>query len=234
MENRTELLRLQAEFPLKKARKLISGRLSAIWHEAVHVTVHKDIDVTAYYERRELLRQSFIDYVYHTVVQVLKKEPFHTFNSYFHGDVVKTYSSVNLGLAMDHPKGLVVPVLHLAEQLDIGQFAAKRKELIARTKQWKHEPWELDQGTFTISNLGPLGIDGFTPILNPPQVAILGLGRVWMQAFARDWEEAPARKAIIPFSLTIDHRVLDGADAAKFVNAVEKELNLLFQQEEPI
>jgi pyruvate dehydrogenase E2 component (dihydrolipoamide acetyltransferase) len=230
MENQTELLILQSAQPLKKARKFISNRLGAIWHEAVHVTIHKDVDVTAYYERRKQLKHSFIDYIYYGIVQVLKQESFATFNSHFNGSVVETYSSINIGLAMDHPRGLVVPVVHLAEQMDISQLAAKRKDLTVRTKQWNHAQWELEQGTVTVSNLGPLGIDGFTPILNPPQVAILGLGRVRMQALNWDWEEATDRRAIMSLSMTIDHRVLDGADAAKFLAAFEMELNLLFHQ----
>jgi pyruvate dehydrogenase E2 component (dihydrolipoamide acetyltransferase) len=227
--NEPQVLKLYKQIPIKGIRRFIAARLSKAWQEAVHVTLHKDVDVTYYYEHKAELTYSLIDYILYGLVQTLKEESFHMFNGHFDGQTLQTFTSVNLGIATDHPKGLLVPVLHGAEEMAFGTFIDIRKSMISRAKAWKHTPQELENGTFTVTNLGIMGIDYFTPILNPPQVAIMGLGRVRVESMGWNWAEALTPKALLPLSLTIDHRILDGADAARFMTRLESHMRELAQ-----
>lgn len=220
---------IQAEIPLKGVRKFIAKRLSGIWREAVHVTLQKEADITHYYANKKDLPYSLPDYLFHALVQTLQEDGFRAFNAHFEEETLKVFRPVNLGIATDHPKGLIVPVLHGCEQWDLATFAEKRKAAVQRAREWKHSPQELENGTFTVSNLGTMGIDFFTPILNPPQVAILGLGRVKFESSSRSWNEPPIPRAFLHLSLTIDHRALDGADAARFLSALEEKLKILVE-----
>jgi len=221
------VLRLYREQPLKGIRKMISSRLGTIWREAVHVTIQKKLDITDLYSRKSELTFSLIDYIYYSLVLTLQKEEFSAFNAHFDGQVLSSFSSVNLGLATDHPKGLIVPVIHRADLMNIDRFVARRKELTAKAKAWRQSFEELENGTFTVTNLGTLGIDWFTPILNPPQTAILGIGRIAHEAVSWDRDHNLTVKATLPLSLTMDHRVLDGAEAARFLLAFEECLHEL-------
>ena len=223
------LLRLKREQSLKGIRKVIASRLGTIWREAVHVTIQKKIDITELNSRKSALAFSMIDYIYYSIVLTLKMEEYSAWNAHFDGQVLSAYSSINLGLATDHPKGLIVPVIHGADAMNMAQFVTRRKELMAKVKAWKHSADELESGTFTITNLGTLGIDWFTPILNPPQTAILGIGRITHESISWDKDSVPSIKATLPLSLTIDHRILDGADAARFMMTLETQLESLVQ-----
>lgn len=217
-ESRLQVLK---EMTVKGIRKTIASRLGAIWQEAVHVTLVRECDFTTFYANKGALPHALTDYLLLALVRVLQEEKFAVFNSHYEEQLLRTYSSVNLGLALDHPKGLIVPVIHGAEALDIAQLSVVRKEAAGKALAWKHKPADLEEGTFTVTNLGPLGIDSFTPILNPPQVAILGIGRMKVQQVGWTWGEPTEARALVPLSLTIDHRVLDGADAAKFLQRLE-------------
>lgn len=221
MSEQQEQLRLYRKQPLKGIRKMISSRLGAIWRDAVHVTIHKKADITDLYVRKGEFAYSLIDYIYYGLIRTLKQEEFRAFNAHFDGQTLSTFSSVNLGLATDHPKGLIVPVVHGADLLDLAQFATRRKELMAKAKAWRQSVEEMENGTFTVSNLGTLGIDMFTPILNPPQTAILGIGRIAHEAISWETDRNSTVKTTLALSLTLDHRVLDGADAARFLLAFE-------------
>lgn len=230
MENQRQLTPLHTS-PLRGIRKTIASRLGSVWREAVHVTLHRKTDVTGLYEKRRELAYSRIDYVLFAIVQTLKEQEYAAFNSHFDGHERTVFRSIHLGLATDHPKGLIVPNLFGTEAMDMATFAARRRELIDRAKRWKHAPDELENGTFTVSNLGTLGVDWFTPILNPPQVAIMGLGRTQTAPVYNSWGEAPELKALLPVSLTVDHRVLDGAIAARFLSRVEQHIAALASAE---
>jgi pyruvate dehydrogenase E2 component (dihydrolipoamide acetyltransferase) len=213
------------EIPLKGIRRTIATRLGAIWQQAVHVTLHKTIDVTAFYERKAELAFSLLDHLLHGLVLTLQEERFRSFNAHFDGGMLKTYASVNLGLATDHPRGLMVPIVHRAEGMGLAEFVLTRKDVVSRALTGKMKPGDMENGTFTVSNLGTMGIDAFTPILNPPQTAILGLGRTRFETVSWSWGEEPDRRAMLPLSLTVDHRVVDGADAARFLLAVEANMH---------
>jgi pyruvate dehydrogenase E2 component (dihydrolipoamide acetyltransferase) len=129
---------------------------------------------------------------------------------------------VNLGIAVATDEGLVVPVLKGADALPLRELVPASKELVQRAREGKLSPEELSGGTFTISNLGMMGIDTFDAIINAPQVAILALGRVRTVPEWREGEWLPRR--VISATLSIDHRVADGADGARFLQALQEVL----------
>ena len=135
---------------------------------------------------------------------------------------IQQHAEVHLGFACDTPRGLMVPVIRNAHGLAIGELAARAKELTVRAVQGSISPNDLSGGTFTISNLGGLGIENFTPVLNPPQVAILGVGSIQLK---------PVRSQTgvefvdsISLSLTADHQVIDGAPGARFLKVVREQI----------
>jgi pyruvate dehydrogenase E2 component (dihydrolipoamide acetyltransferase) len=119
---------------------------------------------------------------------------------------------------------LVAPVLREAHTLSVSELAAARRALTVRVQTWQHHSEDLAGGTFTVSHLGPLAVDHFTPIINPPQVAILGVGRLQRRDVAWWPEQEPEARWLLPVSLTFDHRVNDGADAARFLEGIQERL----------
>ena len=137
-------------------------------------------------------------------------------NSLYKDEKVLRYEHVHLAMAVDTPRGLMVPVVRFADQLPLESLSVRLKELAAQCREGSINPDLLTGGTITISNLGTFGIESFTPILNPPQVAILGVNAIaprTVQAENGDYAVRPH----IGFSLTIDHRVVDGAPGARFL-----------------
>ncbi|MGC8972060.1 MAG: dihydrolipoamide acetyltransferase family protein [bacterium] len=208
------------EEPISSIRREIASRLFKSYREAVHITLEFNADVTSVVEIREKLKEkasaknlpvpTFNDIFIRLVSLVLKDYP--NLNAYFDGEKLTVFNTVNMGVAVAVKEGLLVPVIREAEEKDIFEIAKITSDLISRTRDGKVLPDELSGGTFTITNLGMFGIDFFTPIINPPQVAILGIGRI--------------REAIKPgnivvnevtLSLSVDHRVVDGAPAAMFL-----------------
>jgi pyruvate dehydrogenase E2 component (dihydrolipoamide acetyltransferase) len=133
-------------------------------------------------------------------------------------DGLRPGSAVNIGLAADTPNGLVVPVIHNADRLSLPDLVRTRTELIERARAGKSLPQDFDGGVFTISNLGAFRVDSFDAILNPPQAALLAVGRIAERPFAEQ-----GRLSLVPtmkLSLSVDHRVLDGAAGARFLDEV--------------
>lgn len=200
-------------------RRIIAERLGQSAREAIHVTLHSECDASALLElrsRTDPLRPSIEDFVIKASALALQAHP--DFNALFIDGVHQLIDEVNIGIAVDTDRGLVVPVLKNVHRLTLVEITALRKDLVERTRQWRHRPEELEEGTFTLTNLGPWGIDAFTPIINPPQIAILGMGRV-RESLGASPVGLPA-KATMPLSLSFDHRVADGADAARFLQAI--------------
>jgi pyruvate dehydrogenase E2 component (dihydrolipoamide acetyltransferase) len=136
---------------------------------------------------------------------------------------------INVGLAVAVDDGLVVPVIHQADRLGLAELAGRRAELAARAQAGKLSPADLSGGTFTVSNLGMYGVDAFTAIVNPPQAAILAVGRIADRVVPLDGQ--PAVQPMLTLSLSCDHRVVDGARAAQFLQTlaelVESPMRLL-------
>jgi pyruvate dehydrogenase E2 component (dihydrolipoamide acetyltransferase) len=125
---------------------------------------------------------------------------------------------INIGLAVAVDEGLIVPVMHHADQLGLSQLAAKRTELVAKAQASKLSLEDLSNGTFTISNLGMYGVDAFNAIINPPQAAILAVSRIADRVVPLNGQ--PAVQPMMTFSLSCDHRVVDGARAAQFLQTL--------------
>lgn len=135
---------------------------------------------------------------------------------------IRLYGSVNIGLAVDTESGLLVPVIANVDQKSLRQVAAESSRLIDRARRGRLTASELSNGTFTITNLGSLGIDNFTPVINGPQCAILGIGRIRKQPVWQENQFVP--RDIVSLSLTFDHRIVDGAPAARFLQALVQAL----------
>ncbi|MDR5708456.1 MAG: 2-oxo acid dehydrogenase subunit E2 [Armatimonadota bacterium] len=219
------------EQPLSAVRRIIAHRLGETWRHGVLVTLHRGLEAGALVEAAERIGHSPFDLLLRAVVQVLGEDP--RFNATFDGTTHRMYGVVNLGVAVDTPKGVVVPVLRNAHVLSLEELARTRREVTERVRAWQHRLEDLLGATFTVSQLGPLQVDAFTPIPNPPQVAILGVGRLQYLSVAWWPERTPQLRWILPASLTFDHRVVDGADAARFLQRLQELLKGGVEPSEP-
>ncbi len=207
------------EVPLSGIRKTIAERLSKSFHSVVPVTETMEIDVSELMKAfRELKEKSSVKIsltaVFVKLIANLLSE-FPEFNAHFDGEKLRIYSDANIGVAFDTPEGLLVPVIKRANGKSIEEIA---KEILEMADKVKNKTYTLDDitgSTFTITNLGMLDIDIFTPVINPPEVAILGIGRARKVPELTENGIKFAEK--IWFSLTFDHRVIDGAPAARFL-----------------
>ncbi len=212
------------ETPIRSIRKVIADRM----RESLATTAQFTLHASAPAERLQGLRarmkasQASLglsgvtvgDLVLYVTSRVLKNHP--TCNSLKVGDTVKTFERVHLGLAVDTPRGLMVPVIRNADLLSLEQISAEAKRLAAACIEGRAAPDELSGSTFTVSNLGALGVDYFTPVINAPEVCVLGVGAILPKPFTAadgSYMLAPA----IGLSLTSDHQVVDGAPAARLL-----------------
>ena len=206
--------------PLTTMRATIAERLTKSHRETAPVTLIREVEVSSVAtvvkgKGTELnfgLNELFIK----AAAEALKKHPF--MNSRLEGDKITLLNEINIGFAVALEGGLITPTIRNADKLSLVEIAAQVRNLSERARLRQLTSLEYSGGTFTISNLGGLGIEGFTPIINPPQVGILGVGRVK----ERPWVEngMVVAKPTVHFSLTFDHRVVDGADAAQFLNTL--------------
>jgi pyruvate dehydrogenase E2 component (dihydrolipoamide acetyltransferase) len=207
--------------PLTRIQKISGPNLARNWVMIPHVTHHEDADITeleAFRKRSndEIAKQgvklTMVALLLKAAVAALKQFP--TFNASLDGDdlVLKRY--YHLGFAADTPQGLVVPVIRDVDRKGLIDVGRELTELSGRAREGKLKGEEMRGGTFTISSLGGLGGTGFTPIVNAPEVAILGVTRSAMKPVWNGTEFRP--RLIVPLSLSYDHRVIDGALAARF------------------
>ena len=210
--------------PLSPLRQVIARRMTENWNAIPHVTQFDNADITALlalrkkyvaaYEKKGV-RLTVTSFVLKAVADTLKKHPY--FNSSLdevtQEIVLKEY--VHLGIAVDTEAGLIVPVLRDADKKDLVQLSKELEELAAKARDRKVTADDMKGGTFTISNQGGIGGAHFTPIVNKPEVAILGLGKGAAQAVVRG-DKIEAR-TLLPLGLSYDHRVIDGGVAARFI-----------------
>jgi len=209
--------------PLVGIRRTTAERLSANWSVAPHVTEGIEVDATAMTVLRENNKNtwqeskaavpSINDFVLKATANALQTHP--RLNAALIDNAIHQYQDIHLGVAVEVDAGLVVPVVHSTGSLSLLEIAAAVKGLGARAQSGQLTPEELDGATFTVTNLGHLGIDWFTPVLNPPQCAILGVGRV-RKAPVVQGDSIVARDTMT-LVLTFDHRVIDGAPCARFL-----------------
>ncbi|MCS7233066.1 MAG: 2-oxo acid dehydrogenase subunit E2 [Synergistetes bacterium] len=218
MEKKTEAPTYK-EIPLTSIRKTIAERLSKSFHTAVPVTETMEIDVTELL--REFKKRKESSNVKISLTAVFVKllsnliPEFPQFNAHFDGEKLKVFENINIGVAFDTPEGLLVPVIKNVNKKTLEDIAKELSEIAEKIESKKYTLDDITGSTFTISNLGMLEIDIFTPIINPPEVAILGIGKI--RKVPEINEDGIRFREKIWFSLTFDHRVIDGAPAARFL-----------------
>ena len=209
---------------LGQVRRVIAERMSLSAHTAASVTLTTEVDASELVAVREQLKSdpqtafapSYNALIAKAVAVALTEHP--RVNAMLDGDEVIEWQTVNVGIAVDSDAGLVVPVVHDVQDKSLPRVAREMAGLLERAQAGRATPDELDGGTFTITNLGSFGIDAFTPIINPPESAILGVGRLRDAVVASDG--SPVVRTMLSLSLTFDHRVVDGAPAARFLQRV--------------
>ena len=209
--------------PLGRVQKISGPRLWASWVNLPHVTQHDEADITEMEQRRKALkaelaadgvRLTMLAFVARATVLCLKEFPVVNSSLTDGGASLAMKKFVHLGFAADTERGLLVPVIRNADRLDIAGLARAFQELSAKAREGKLALDEMQGGSFTISSLGGIGGTGFTPIINAPEVAILGVSRARMAPVYSDGEFKP--RLMAPMSLSYDHRVIDGATAVRF------------------
>ena len=220
---------------MSRLRKVIAARMLESLAVSAQLTTVIEVDVTkvarlrdrakASFEAREGVKLSFLPFFAVAVCEALKQHP--VLNSSVEGDQIIYHGAEHLGIAVDTERGLLVPVIQNAGDLNMGGVARKIVDLAARTRDNKVNPDELSGGTFTITKTGSRGALFDTPIINQPQVAILGLGAVVkrpMVVRGEDGGETIAIRSMVYLGLSYDHRVVDGADAARFLVTLKERL----------
>jgi len=212
------------EKKLHGARRVIANHLLESYQTKVHATMHRYMEVDklrAY--TVETKKGSIVDHFIRAIALTLQEKP--DLNATFDGETYRTFKDVNICYAINTQRGLVTPVLKNADRLTIDEFYNNRKQITSLVLEWKQEMKDILGGTFTISNLGNFGVDFLHPIINPPQVAILGMGRICKQNITWDLSLLPTLKELMPMSLTFDHRVIDGSGAAEFAQLLQDKIN---------
>jgi pyruvate dehydrogenase E2 component (dihydrolipoamide acetyltransferase) len=213
--------------PLSGVRGVIARRMSESAFTAPHVTLFIEVDASALVEARaqinaelagSAVKISYNSLLAAMVARLLREHPH--LNAGLIGQEIHFYDEVNIALAVDTERGLLVPVIRQADRLDLVAIQRVGDELIQRALSGQSRPDDLTGGTFTITNLGMFEVDGFTPIINPPQAAILGIGRIQPKPVAV--ETAIEVRQMMTLSLSFDHRLVDGAPAGRFLQRLKQ------------
>ncbi|MFL0437983.1 dihydrolipoamide acetyltransferase family protein [Bacillus pumilus] len=220
--------------PVSMMRKTIASRMMESLQTSAQLTITMKADVTKLTNLQQQLNETAIaryetkltitDFIAKAAILSLLEHP--AMNSQYHNGVVETFENVHLGIAAALDNGLAVPVIQHAERLTLIELAKSIKLYGKKAREGKLLHDEIRGSTFTITNLGAYGVEHFTPILNPPEAGILGIGTMYDTPVYR--EDELCKGTILPLSLTFDHRVLDGAPASAFLSTVKAHL------EEPI
>ncbi|MCO8268209.1 DUF99 family protein [Haloferax sp. AB510] len=214
---------VETERPLSGMRRTIADRLGESYREAVHVTIDRRADA------EELLAAanaaddalgvdvSITDVLLLALSASLDEHP--AFNATFEDGIHRLHGEHNVCVAVDIDEGLIAPVVRDVASLSLAELAETRAEVTQRALSGDFTMDDLSGGTFTVSNLGVLGVESFDPIINPPQVAILGVNTIRREAVPTDDGDVAVRR-VISFSLSFDHRIVDGADAARMLGTL--------------
>ncbi len=222
---------------LPRLRQVIAQRMTESLRVSAQLTTVQEVDVTriarlrarakAEFERREGVKLTYLPFFAKATIEALKAYPQLNASINEESREVTYHGAVHLAIAVDTPRGLLVPVIPNADELNIAGLARHIADLAARTRDNKVGPNELSGGTFTITNIGSSGALFDTPIINQPQVAILGTGAITKEAkgvAGPDGEDVLAIRSVCFLPLTYDHRLVDGADAGRFVTAIRERL----------
>jgi pyruvate dehydrogenase E2 component (dihydrolipoamide acetyltransferase) len=227
LEERAESLQ---SIPFTGMRKAIAENMHASLHNTAQLTLLTEVDVTEMVEFLDLVREeyrndetvrvSYNDVIILITSRVLKRFP--AMNSTLVGEEILIHDAVNMGIAVALPQGLIVPVLHDANKKGLLQIAKEARELARKAREETLTVDDVTGGTFTITNLSMFDVDGFTPILRPPETGILGVGRIKQKPAV--YEGEISIRAMMFISLTFDHRVVDGAPAAEFLQTLARSI----------
>ena len=212
--------KVKQTIPLSGFKKTTAERLSMSFRTAPHSTIIMETDVTKAAETHQKTQVSYTTIIVKAAAKALNEMPL--MNSTLEGDRIKMFEDVNVGVAVATENGLVVPVIHNADKKPLKEIDAAIKELTEKARQSKLTKEDLTGGTFTITNLGMYDVDFFTPIINPPEAAILGIGKIIEKPVAVN-----ARieiKPVLMLSLSYDHRIVDGAPAAQFLQRIKQQI----------
>ena len=211
-----------------QTRKLIADRLTRSHQETAPVTLHTEADATSFVALRNKFKSSlsdrglsvptYNDLLIKICAISLGEHPI--LNATWENNQAVASSSIHIGLAVDTESGLLVPVVRYADLLSLQEIAGATADLTENAREGNLQSAELQGGTFTISNLGMYNIDAFTPIINPPQCSILGVGRIVSKPAVVEDRVAPQER--ITLSLTFDHRIVDGGPAARFLDTIRE------------
>jgi pyruvate dehydrogenase E2 component (dihydrolipoamide acetyltransferase) len=226
-EARGTLPKIKEIIPLTGYKKTSAERVSASFKTAPHSTIMMEVDVSKAKGLHEKLQISYTAILVGAVAKALVEQPI--INSTLDGNQIKIFEDVNVGLAIATESGLVVPVIHNADRKPLKQIDTAIKELTEKARQGKLTKEELTGGTFTVTNLGMYGVEFFTPIINPPEAAILGVGKITEKPVVVDGKVEV--KPIMMLSLSYDHRIVDGAPAAGFLLKVKEKIENLTELE---
>ncbi len=213
-----------SERSLSPMRKTIASRLQESYQEAVHVTVSREVPAGAMLAAADAdldvdgasVDLSVTDVLLCALSDTLAEHP--PFNATFEDGTHRIYDEHNVGVAVTIDQGLVTPVIEDVGTKSVAEVARERRRLTERMQAGEYSMRDFEGGTFTVSNLGPLGVDSFTPIINPPEVAILGMNRIREEVVPDGGDFAVEER--LTLDLSFDHRVVDGADAARFLRTL--------------
>ncbi len=210
--------------PMSKLHKVTSANMHRSWLNVPHVTAFDDVDITDLEDFRSNLKKEAekagvkitpLPFLLKACAAALKKHPKMNASLHANGEDMVFKHYVHIGMAVDTPAGLMVPVIRDVDKKSIFELAAETAEMAKKAKERKLKPAEMQGGTFTISSLGPMGGTGFTPIVNTPEVAILGVSKLDIKPRWNGQEFEPRK--MLPISLSYDHRAVNGADAGRFM-----------------
>lgn len=220
--------RVREVIPLTGIRKTTAERVSLSARTAPHSTITMEVDMTNAARLHEQTQASYTDMLVKATAQALREHPI--INSTLEGEQIKIFEDINVGIAVATDKGLVVTVIREADKKSLNEISSTLKELVKKAREGRLAKEDVTGGTFTITNLGMYGVDVFIPIINPPETAILGVGRVTEKPSVVN-KTVKVRPAM-NLSLAFDHRVVDGALTARFLQRVKQILeSTLFEED---
>ncbi|GAA3734463.1 dihydrolipoamide acetyltransferase family protein [Salinactinospora qingdaonensis] len=217
------------EVPVSNIRRVTARRLSEVKQGVPHFYLRRTIDAEALREFRSQInaqlegtgsKVSFNDLIVKAAATVLRRHP--QVNSSWVNDTMLHHNRINIGVAVAVDAGLVVPVVHDADKLPVSEIAERSRELAGKARDGKLKPQEMSGGTFSVSNMGMLGVDSFAAVINPPEAAILAVGAMRQEPVVRDGEIVA--RHTIALELSVDHRAVDGAVGAAFLKELAEVL----------
>jgi pyruvate dehydrogenase E2 component (dihydrolipoamide acetyltransferase) len=210
--------------PLVGMKKITAERVSRSFKTAPHSTVIMEVDMSNAAKIRKERQISYTELLIEAVASALRKHPLLN-STLIEGEKIKVYKDINVGVAVATEQGLVVPVIHHANNMSLEEVATRLRQLAEKARAGKLSKEDVSDGTFTITNLGMYGVDMFIPIINPPEAAILAAGKIVDKPTVEG--DRIVIKPLMTLSLSYDHRIVDGAPAAQFLQETKRILETL-------